>query len=137
MRCDGGPPFTSFAHSTLPVAAFTQTSSRLLLSGSDVCTNTFPFDTMGDELPRPGTGAFQRISLGPMLTGMLVSGAVPSPSGPRNRDQSPATRAGPARRATSKASRGVYMGGGGLGGFSTGGPREIIPEFGRRVRRNL
>src|SRR5689334_20585030 len=81
----GGPPATSLDHSIFPVAASTQTRVRLRFWSVEVWTKTFPLETIGDELPRPGIGVFQRISLGPMVSGSLVSGAVPRPSGPRNR----------------------------------------------------
>src|SRR6476646_7958129 len=108
----GGPPGTSFDHSTLPVDASTQTRARLRLSSVEVWTKTFPFETMGEELPRPGIGVFQRISLGPIVSGSLVSGAVPRPSGPRNRSQSAATRPGAARATARRAIRGAWMTGG-------------------------
>src|SRR4051812_48644791 len=54
--------------------------------------NTFPFEMIGDEAPRPGIGVFHKISLGPIATGMLAPVAVPSPSGPRKRFQSAANR---------------------------------------------
>src|SRR3954471_14825736 len=117
----GGPPGTSFDHSTLPVDASTQISSRLWLSAVDVWTKSFPLETMGDELPRPGIGVFQRISLGPMVSGSLVSGAVPRPSGPRNRSQSAANTPGATRAAARRARGGARMAGRRLVGGSDAG----------------
>ena len=84
-------------------------SDRRLASVEEVCTKTFPLDTIGDELPRPGIGVFQRVLDAVMATGTSLSGAVPRPSGPRNRVQSAATTVGVTRASTRKASRGGYM----------------------------
>src|SRR5262245_39445766 len=96
----------------LPVVALRQRSDRLLPSSDAVRRKIFPFDTIGDEFPRPGIGVFQRASLGPKETGMVLSSAVPSPPGPRKRSQSAAARVGMARKKLRRAIRRGCMAGG-------------------------
>ena len=138
----------SFDQSTLPVAASTHTSARLLLSSDAVWRKTLPLDTIGDELPRPGIGVFQRASFGAEVDGdvRVARGAEPfrpAEAGPVGGEQGWERRA----RRLRSASRREYMagrrfqGGGGAGsGEDYRGKRgrchtKLNPADGRAARR--
>src|SRR5262245_12102446 len=81
-------PRTERDQRSLPVEADTHTSCRSLPPAGDVCTNTRSPQTTGDELPRPGSGVFQRTPLvSDHWTGTPLSAATPVPLGPRKRGQ--------------------------------------------------
>jgi hypothetical protein len=68
------------------------------------CKKIRCFDTIGDELPFPGTATFQsRFCFSPKATGMPVSLETPVPFGPRNRGQSEAAAEREIAQARQKA----------------------------------
>src|SRR5437867_3906813 len=88
-----------------PLAASRQRSQRSLPSSAAAWTNTRSPQMMGDELPDPGRGTFQRTpSLSLQCTGMSLSAAIPVPSGPRKRGQGEPNDRAPANKVEQSAS---------------------------------
>ena len=84
-------PGTVCVQSVLPVAASRQRSIRCRPSRLADWMNSLPFETIGDELPAPGSHLPEDAVAFAELDRESVSVAMPVAFGPRNCDQSAAT----------------------------------------------